>query len=68
MCFHTLLTVYVGLPLPRQFHSPRPIIWKAIKIRIFKCDYSMIAVTVASFCENMAHKKDEYYNHASLLP
>lgn len=35
--------------------------WRAIKIRIFNSDESLIDEIVATFCENMERRKDEYY-------
>ena len=47
--------------MPHQFIFSKPIMWRAIKIRIFNSDESLIDEIVATFCENMERRKDEYY-------
>ena len=47
--------------MPRQFIFSKPIMWRAIKIRIFNSDESLIDEIVAAFCENMERRKDDYY-------
>jgi hypothetical protein len=32
--FHTLLSVYIGSPIPSQFSQNRDVIWRLVKIRI----------------------------------
>lgn len=60
--------MYIGLPLPRSFQSMIPIVWKAIKIKIYKGDNAIIARDVELFCARMDHDKREHYGRDNFLP
>ena len=53
---HTLVAVYVGNQLPREFVSKTPICWKAVKIRILSRSYISIAEEVDLFSETIGIK------------
>ena len=67
-CFHQLLTVYIGLPLPRVFDSDdRPIKWRAAKIRLRGADVEDITDQVDKYCHTM-NQLERYYAKYGRLP
>lgn len=65
--FHKLLTIYIGLPLPHDIFSDQPIKWRAIKVRIYNCDYNEVTDKMNTYTANM-NKMNEYYKREGCLP
>ena len=52
-CYHKLLTLYIGLPLPHDKFVDHPIKWRAIKVRLFGKPKNEVTEAVNNFAANM---------------
>ena len=66
-CYHKLLTVYVGLPLPHNQCLDQPVKWRATKVRMVSNSAEDVATKINSFTSVMA-KMNEYYIREGCLP
>ena len=68
-CFHQLLTVYLGLPLPRTFQADdRPIKWRAAKVRVWRTDPADTRERVEAYCAVMHRMAHSYSKYGRLTP
>ena len=66
-CYHRLLTVYIGLPLPHDKFIDHPIKWRAVKIRVFGKEPGDTAERINGFASNMM-RLYEHYAREGCLP
>ena len=66
-CYHKLLTVYIGLPLPHDKFVDHPIKWRATKIRLFGKSREETTEAVDTFAGNMM-KLYQYFAREGCLP
>ena len=66
-CFHTLVTVYIGLCLPRIYESDRPIKWRALKLRLRSTDREILRSKVDNFCIHMNQWTEDYNSTGELM-
>jgi hypothetical protein len=66
-CYHKLLTLYIGLPLPHEKFVDHPIKWRATKIRLFNKPWDEVAEAVDNFAANML-KLYAYFAREGCLP
>ncbi len=66
-CYHKLLTLYIGLPLPHDKFVDHPIKWRATKIRLFSKPKEEVAEAVDYFAANML-KLYAYFAREGCLP
>jgi hypothetical protein len=66
-CFHKLLTVYVGLPLPHNQFVDQPIKWRATKVRIHANTSEDVSSKIHKFTSNM-NRMNEYFVREGCLP
>lgn len=64
--YHRLLTVYLGLPMMKNFESDQPIKWRAMKIRIYNREALEISQRISYFCEHMHDMREIYCLEGSL--
>ena len=66
-CYHVLLTVYVGLPMPHNNYVDQPIKWRATKVRVFANADEDVASKINKFTSNM-HKMNAHFIREGQLP
>ena len=66
-CYHKLLTVYVGLPMPHNQYVDQPIKWRATKVRVFSNKDEDVANKINKFVSNMS-KMNSYFIREGCLP
>lgn len=52
-CYHKLLTIYIGFPLPHDVVVDHPVKWRANKIRIFNNPPETVRSKITSFTQSM---------------
>lgn len=60
VCFHKLLTVYIGLPLPHNVMANEAIKWRAVKVRVFARDAVDVASRIDNFEATMATLNEHF--------
>jgi len=66
-CFHRLLTVYAGLPLPHELFTDQPVKWRALKVRLYSTDPIDVSEKLENFTSNM-QKMADHYRREGVLP
>ena len=67
-CYHKLLTVYIGLPLPHDQFVDHPIKWRATKIRVFGNESSEVSNKILKYTGNMTRMAEYFRREGSLPP
>jgi len=66
-CYHKLLTVYVGLPLPHNPFLDQPVKWRATKVRVFANTAADVSSKIDKYAANM-NKMNEHFLREGVLP
>jgi tubulinyl-Tyr carboxypeptidase len=66
-CYHQLLTVYIGLPMPHNQYIDQPLKWRATKVRVFNNTTEDVVTRINKFATNMT-KINEYFVREGSLP
>ena len=51
-CYHKLLTVYIGLPMPHDLVAENCVVWRAVKIRVHSIGHEELKDKVNAFVRN----------------
>jgi hypothetical protein len=66
-CYHKLLTVYVGLPMPHNIYIDQPLKWRATKVRVYSNSDTEVAAKINRFANGMS-KTNAYFLREGCLP
>ena len=66
-CYHKLLTVYVGLPMPHNQYVDQPLKWRATKVRVFNNSPEDVTSKINRFASSMT-KINSYFVREGSLP